>query len=302
MTVKNPTNISASVRQRLYNRSEKDKRPFTELLQYYAMERFLYRLSVSPHANRFVLKGALMLKIWETPLHRPTMDIDMLGITSNKEEEIIAQIREILSVSVISDGIIFEQSTIKTTKILEDADYEGIKVMFQGKLDTAKINIQIDIGFGDKVFPKPEKANLPTLLDFPAPNLLCYSKESAIAEKFDAMVARGMQNSRMKDFYDVWMLSRQFNFEGHKLAEAIRLTFEQRRTEMPSKIEAFSEEFINSKPAQWSAFRNRLQLAYIPESFSEVVAAVSSFLTPISESIFFSTPLPEKWSAPGPWT
>ncbi len=258
MTVKNPTNISASVRQRLYNRSEKDQRPFTELLQYYAMERFLYRLSVSSHANRFVLKGALMLKIWETPLHRPTMDIDMLGITSNKEEEIIAQIRDILSVSVISDGIIYEESTIKTTRILEDADYEGIKVMFQGKLDTAKIHIQIDIGFGDIVFPKPEKANLPTLLDFPAPRLLCYSRESAIAEKFDAMVARGMQNSRMKDFYDIWMLSRQFNFEGHKLAEAIRLTFEQRRTEMPREIEAFSEKFINSKPAQWSAFRNRL--------------------------------------------
>lgn len=182
MSKKNPTNIPASIHARLLNHAKNDQRPFEELLQYYAMERFLYRLSESKHANRFILKGALMFKVWESSLHRPTMDIDMLGKTSNEEENIISQIHDILSVDVISDGIIFDTSSIKSVKILEDAEYEGVKATFEGKLDTAKVYIQIDIGFGDIVFPGPEQANLSTLLDLPAPYLWYYSKESVIAE------------------------------------------------------------------------------------------------------------------------
>lgn len=222
MNVKAPRNTAASVRQRLLNRARSDRRPFNELLQYYAMERLLYRLSQSPHADRFILKGALMLRAWHTPLVRPTMDIDFLGRTSNEEGSIAAQVREILSVAVNPDGLVFDPDSIQAERITEDADYEGIRIRFKGRLDSARANMQIDIGFGDIVFPGPELSELPTLLNSPAPRLLCYSRESAIAEKFEAMVKLRELNSRMKDFYDIWLLSRQFDFAGENMAEAIR--------------------------------------------------------------------------------
>jgi hypothetical protein len=132
-----PKNISASVRQRLLNRAKNDKRPFDELLQYYAMERFLYRLSQSAHAHRFILKGALMLRVWDSPEFRPTKDIDMLGKTSNEESNIIAQIKDILGVEVDTDGLTFDLNTIQTERITEDADYEGIRILFSGMLNSA---------------------------------------------------------------------------------------------------------------------------------------------------------------------
>jgi len=181
-----PKNISASVRQRLLNRAKRDRRPFNELLHYYAMERFLYRLSQSTHAERFVLKGALMLRVWRSPELRPTMDIDMLGRTSNKEADIVVQIRDILTKDVVTDGLAFDIDSIGAERIVEDADYKGIRIRFLATLGSAKINMRIDIGFGDIVYPDPEESDLPTLLDFPPPRLLCYSRESSISEKFEA--------------------------------------------------------------------------------------------------------------------
>lgn len=245
--MKLPQNVSASVRQRLLNRSKADNRSFNELLQYYAMERFLYRLSMSDHAQHYILKGALMLRAWKSPEFRPTMDIDMLGKTGNEEENITAQIRDMLAVEIEPDGLTFDSDSIQTERITEDADYEGIRVRFRGALGTARISMQIDIGFGDIVYPGPEKAELPCMLDSPAPSLLCYSRESAIAEKFEAMVKLGQLNSRMKDFYDIWLLSRQFEFELSSLAEAVRLTFKQRGTELSEPIDTFSDDFISSR-------------------------------------------------------
>ena len=147
-------NISASVKQRLFNRSKKDNRSFNELLQYYAMERFLYRLSLSSHAQHYILKGALMLRAWNSPEFRSTMDIDMLGKTGNEETNIIVQICDILAVEVDPDGLAFDSESIRTERITEDADYEGIRVRFSGSLGTARISMQIDIGFGDIVYPE----------------------------------------------------------------------------------------------------------------------------------------------------
>ncbi len=299
--MKSTKNISASVRQRLLNRSKTDKRPFNELLQYYAMERFLYRLSKSSHADHYILKGALMLRAWRSPEFRATMDIDMLGRTSNEEANIVAQIRDIIALDVDSDGLVFDPDSIQTEQITEDADYEGIRIRFRGLLGTARINMQIDIGFGDIVYPEPEEADLPTMLDSPAPRLLCYSRESSIAEKFEAMVKLGFLNSRMKDFYDIWLLSRQFHFEQATLAEAIRLTFEQRGIVLPSDIDAFSETFIDTKQSQWMAFYKRLKQDHIPASFQDIVAEVESFLVPIVSSIFQETPTITSWRPAGPW-
>ncbi len=180
--------------------------------------------------------------------------LTVLGITSNKESEIIKQVHDILAVDVEPDGLLFDTDSIKSERITEDADYEGIRIRFHGSLEKAIIHMQIDIGFGDAVHPGPEMHELPTLLDFPASRLNCYSRESSIAEKLEAMVKLGVLNSRMKDFYDIWLLARLFDFDGAILAEAIRRTFEHRGTQLPSEIEAFSDSFIYSKQGQWTAF------------------------------------------------
>ena len=300
--MKSPRNVPASVRQRLLNRARGDRRPFNELLQYFAMERFLYRLSQSDHADRFVLKGALMLQVWRLRTIRPTMDIDLLGRTSNAEADLVAQLRDILAVDVEPDGLAFEVDSIKTARITEGAGYEGIRIRFPGTLDTARVYMQIDVGFGDVVYPAPEAADLPTMLDFPAPRLLCYSREASIAEKLEAAVKLGILNSRMKDFYDIWLLSRQFDFDGSELAEAMRLTFERRGTALPPEIEAFTQPFIESKQTQWTAFRNRLQQDHVPAALGDVVTSMAKFLSPIVAAVSAGQPVPNHWTAPGPWS
>ena len=296
-----PKNMSASVRQRLLNLAKRDRRPFSELLQYYAMERFLYRLSRSVHADRFVLKGALMLRVWRSPELRPTMDIDILGRTNNQQAEIVSQIQDISNEDVEEDGLIVNSDSIQVERIIENAEYEGLRVRFPGTLGSAKLHMQIDIGFGDIVYPEPVKSDLPVMLDFAAPRLLCYSRESAIAEKLEAMVKLGILNSRMKDFYDIWLLSRQFDFVGAELAEAIRLTFKQRGTKLPSEVEAFTALFIETKKTQWTAFRKRLNQESIPKSFKEIVAALDRFLSPVVAAIKTDKSIPTRWTAAGPW-
>lgn len=295
-------NLSASVHQRLLNRARCDGRPFNELLQYYAMERFLYRLVRSAHSDRFVLKGALMLEVWCSQDVRSTMDIDLLGLTSNAESDLTDQVRDILGVDVEPDGLVFDPGTIQTDRITEDTEYEGIRIRFEGTLGTAKVHMQLDIGFGDNVYPEPAMADFPTMLDFPAPRLLCYSRESSIAEKFEAMTKLGMLNSRMKDFFDIWLLSRRFDFDGPELARAIQLTFEKRGTPLPQEIVAFSSPFIKVKEKQWAAFRNRLPQDDVPVSFKEVVASVELFISPVVATLTTGNHSATRWTASGPWT
>jgi hypothetical protein len=294
-------NIAASVRQRLLNKSRSDVRPFQELVQYYAMERFLYRLSQSQHANRFILKGALLLQIWQTPEIRSTMDIDLLGRTNNDVSFLISNIIDILSVDIDPDGLSFFPENITADGIAEDAEHKGIRILFPARLDTMKLNMQIDIGFGDIVYPSPEKLQLPTMLEFPAPILLCYSRESLIAEKFEAMLKLRELNSRMKDFYDIWLLSRQFEFDGETLLKAIRLTLEKRGTGLPDAIVAFSQDFIAAKQIQWNVFRKKLEQEHVPSEFADIVMKVKEFIKPMALALASKKPPPSKWSAPGPW-
>ena len=301
MTKKTLKNVAASVRQKLLNISRADIRPFHELVQYYAMERFLYRLSLSHHANRFVLKGALMLRIWHAPEIRPTMDIDLLGRTINDISQLTSIVEDILSIEIEPDGLIYFPEQITAERITEEAEYQGVRIWFPAKLDTMSLNMQIDIGFGDIVYPEPEKAEIPTMLEFPSPRLLCYSRESLIAEKFEAMLKHRELNSRMKDFHDIWLLSRYFDFEGRELSEAIKLTLEQRGTSLPVNIVAFSDEFISTKHSQWNAFRKKLKQDHIPEKFEKIVKQVKDFIGPITSALMSDKSPPSKWSAPGPW-
>lgn len=297
-------NTAASVRQRLLNRARQDKRPFNELLQYYAMERFLYRLSQSAHAQRFILKGALMLRVWQAPQARPTMDIDMLGKTDNSAAAVIDHVRDVLLTVVEEDGLEFDSTSLQSEAITQDADYQGLRVRLTGTLAGARVALQLDIGFGDAVYPAAELATFPTLLDLPAPHLLCYSRESAIAEKFQAMVNLGDLNSRMKDFYDIWLLARQFDFEDAQLAEAIKQTFARRDTALPDAL-PFGPDFVAAKQTQWRAFHRRLQQPNLPEQFDKVTMVLAEFLAPFlagADQPALHTITKKHWLAPGPWS
>ena len=302
MTRKQIKNIPASVRQRLLNISRKDKRPFNELIQYYAMERFLYRLSQSDYVDSFILKGALALQVRKVEKFRPTMDIDMSQKRNDEISEIIKQIKNILSVKVNEDGIIFDSQSIRLEDIKRETSYKGTRILFLGILDSAKINMQIDVSFRDVIFPEPkEKMTFPCILDFPAPKLLCYSLESIVAEKFEALMKLGDWNSRMKDFYDLWFLSRQYNFKGSQLSKAIELTFKNRDTSIKEDITAFKKEFIRKKETEWKAFIKNLSQEYYP-SLSNVMESVKLFLLPVIQSLRNKKPGPKNWKAPGPWS
>lgn len=258
-----PTNITASIHQRLLNLARASDRPFNELLQYFAIERFLYRFSLSPYNEQFVLKGAQMLRAWEAPLARPTMDIDMLGgQTANTIENLERIVRECCAVEA-DDGVLFDTSSVRGEAINKDAEYQGVRVRVQGTLGKIKLNVQIDFGFGDVVVPKPVPTELPQLLDLGAPHLLGYTPESAIAEKFQAMVALDIANTRIKDFYDIWSLSRMREFDGRVLAAAISATFMRRTTPLPQGAPLaltgdFSED--QAKQSLWQAFLRKGRL------------------------------------------
>lgn len=303
MSEKMPKNIAASVSQRLLNKARNDKCPFNELLQYFAIERFLFRLSRSSHAEKFILKGALMLRAWQAPLFRPTLDIDMLGRnTGNEIEKIKKLVCEICQVLVEpEDGLKFDTDNIAGERITEDADYQGVRVRFAAQLGTARIPMQIDIGFGDVIFPAPQETILPTILDFPPPRLVGYSRESTIAEKFEAMVKLGELNSRMKDFYDIWLLSRQFDFKGDQLKIAVSETLKNRGTNLAAEPAAFSDSFSSMKSGQWQGFQRRLGQENIPKNFAEIMGQVKIFLGPIVESIHGGKATSSNWIAPGPW-
>ncbi len=203
MTKREPANLPASVHQLLLNKARQTNRPFNELLQYYVMERFLYRLSKSPHTTKFILKGALMFIAWQLEAYRPTMDIDLLGKTANRIDSLAKIVREVCTQEVEPDGLVFNPETIKATRIAEDANYQGVRIRFQTSLGRARVTQQLDIGFGDIVLPAPEPIEYPTILDFPTPKLRGYSKESIVAEKFESLVTLGILNSRMKDYFDI---------------------------------------------------------------------------------------------------
>ena len=304
MTSPQPRDLAASVRQRLMNRSRETDRPFAELLQYYAMERFLYRLSTSPHARRFVLKGALMFLVWKAPRSRATMDIDLLGRTSNRVEDVVDVVREICTQAVEPDGLSFDPASVSGATIDEGADYVGVRVRFRGLLGVARVAMQLDIGFSDKVVPNPRSIVYPTLLGMPAPRVRGYSRESTISEKLHAMVKRGLLNSRMKDFYDVALLATHFDFDGERLTAAIRATFGGRGTPIPSTPTAFTAAFVEdpAKQAQWSAFLRNGRLSGEAIDLRQTVAQVAAFLLPILAELSADRGFQGEWRAPGPWT
>jgi len=296
-------NLPASVRQRLTNKAKETNRPFQEVLQYFAMERFLYRLSQSRHADQFVLKGALMFTVWGAPASRPTKDIDLLARMDNAVGAVTGVMAEVCGQTVDADGLVFDVRSVAGEAIKEDADYSGVRVTFLVTLQTARGSMQVDVGFGDVVTPAATKADYPVILDFAAPHLLGYPRETVVAEKFEAMTKLGLLNSRMKDFYDLWLLARQFDFDGPTLATAIRRTFANRKTAVVSLPTALTPAFGGDagKEAQWQGFLRKSKLSAAPTALQAVVDALVPFLAPAAGAVDRDESFHWRWVAPGPW-
>ena len=282
------TNIPASVRQKLLNLARERNEDFQLLLTKYGLERVLFRLSTSKHRDIFILKGALLFELWTHERYRPTRDADFLATGDNSPERFAAIFREICTAEIPGDGIRFDPASVRAERIKEDADYEGVRVTFTGTLDKAQIPIQIDVGFGDTVTPDPVRTEYPTLLGFPHPHLLAYPRETVVSEKLEAMVKLGIANSRMKDFHDLYTLSRTFEFDGKTLAEAVRSTFQKRQTELPATGVplAFTAEFYEdqNKVKQWRAYVNKNRPYVAEAELKVIVDRLRAFLVPVIQS------------------
>ncbi len=291
-------NLPASIHQRLLNKSHETGRSFNELLQYYGIERLLYRLSISEHSRTFTLKGALMFNVWGMANLRPTRDIDLLGHTSNAIESVTEIFSDICRMDSEVDGMEFDE-TLQVQYIKEDADYAGVRVTTTAYLGKIKFPLQIDIGFADVITPAPEPLDYPTLLGHPAPHLYGYPRETTLAEKVQAMTVLEMANSRMKDFYDVWQLIEHFEFDGKVVQAAIEKTFANRNTTLPQEDHIiFSSAFLESKLVQWNAFIRKLKIENATE-MGEILNAIKTFLVPLlnasQQGMVFDKRWDNKW-------
>lgn len=294
-------NLPASVRQRLLTTSQQQGEPFDLVLTRYGIERLLYRLSQSRYADRFLLKGAMLFRIWTESSHRPTRDLDLLGTGPAEAEELTKIFREICSTPVEPDGLEFLGNSVNANPIREEAVYGGIRVTMEARLGNIRVHVQADVGFGDAVTPEPLEVEFPGLLDFPTPRLRSYPVYTVVAEKLEAMVLLGEANSRMKDFYDLWFLSRNFEFEGETLASAIGATFARRKTPLPAELpSALHDEFAAIKVVQWSAFQRKSRLGETP--MLEVIRAIRQFAESPLRAAFLGSRLDSNWTPGKGWS
>jgi predicted nucleotidyltransferase component of viral defense system len=270
--------MGASVRARLLALAKSSGQPFDVLLTRFAHERLLYRLSLSPHAARFVLKGAMLLMTWLEDSQRATRDLDLLGFGDPEPEGLLAVFREVMERDE-NDGVRFEPDTLRHERIREENDYGGLRFKARATIGGAQIAIVVDIGFGDALEPGPQAITYPGLLDLPPAQLRAYAPETVIAEKFEAMVSIGIANSRLKDYYDIWMLSQTFAFGDDRLARAISATFARRETVVPDTIpEGLSPAYSNdpARQQQWAAFCDNV--AIDPGPLAPIAESIAGFL------------------------
>lgn len=302
MTQDEIKNLPASVRQKLTNLADRQGEPFQRVLVHYGLERPLYRLSRSKHRDRFILKGALLFSVWSHAPHRPTMDVDLMSAASADVKELVAIFNAICATPVENDGLTFFSGSVRGEEIRETHAYAGVRIKLLAKLGNAHIDLQADVGFADAITPGPVELYYPTLLDFAPPHLKAYPRETVVAEKLEATVSLGMQNSRMKDFYDLWMMARQFEFDGDTLANAIRNTFDRRKTMMPATTPvALPLQFFGDavKQKQWSAFlaKSGLEAPTLPE----VANVIEGFISPPALAAAQSQAFHARWVPPHSW-
>jgi len=297
-------NIAHSIFQRLLNRAKANKEDFNLLLSRYGMERFLYRLSVTSYRDRFILKGASLFFVWKGQNYRVTRDADFLGFGNPDMEQLADVFRDICGVEFQDDGMIYLPDTLKIVEIREDQEYDGVRITLAGFLNQARIPIQIDIGFGDTITPAPENIEYPVLFDCPPPLLKAYPRYTLVAEKLEAIVKLGLANSRMKDFYDLWLISKLFSFEGNVLRNALENTFERRRTAFPAATPfAFTSVFYedHQKLVQWHGFIKKSKSDIPVSEFCAVIAEISEFIMPVINSLQSKVPFTGVWLPDQGW-
>ena len=295
-------NIGASVRNRLLARARDTLQDFDLVLTRYALERLLYRVSVSQHAEQFLLKGALLFGVWFDLPHRPTRDADLLGLGSTDLRRLEAIFQDVCSLE-FEDGVVFQRDSVAAAEIRKEANYAGVRITLLGFIDGARCHLQVDIGFGDAVTPGPEDVLYPVMLpEFAAPKLRVYPRYTVVAEKLEALASIGMTNSRMKDYFDLWVLSRQMDFDGETLRRAITATFERRKTPLATSVPVGLTKMFSldtRKQTQWNAFLRKSRLE--AQSLEGVVQSLRPFLLPVMSFADLRTPYLQHWPAGGPW-
>jgi len=294
-------NIPASIQARLKNRARDTGAELQTLLTRFALERLLFRLSVSKHRESFVLKGAFLFLAWGESVERPTRDLDLSAEGAPDIERLEQIFRELCELEMESDGVVFVADTVRGRMIREQAAYDGIRINLDARLGKAVLQLQIDVGFGDAVVPAPIEIEFPVLLEFPCPRLRGYRPETVVAEKSEAMVALGLANSRLKDYNDLWRLASTRDFEGPVLALAIRAVFERRQTAIPDGIPAgLTDAYSEQWGVQWLGVLNRFGVDD-PLSLMETLDLLRRFLLPVFESLAVDEELEHTWTRSRGW-
>ena len=298
----NKTNLSASVRARLFNLAKERQQEFNLVLTRFAIERLLYRISISAHADAFLLKGALLFDLWFDEPHRPTRDADLLGFGSAELPHLEAMFKALCAIDV-PDGMVYQAASVRAVEIRKEAQYDGVRVTLLGLLDGARCQVQVDIGFGDAVTPGPLAIEYPAMLaDLGAPKLKAYPHYTVVAEKLEAICKLGMTNTRMKDYFDLWTLAKQSNFEGHILHQALTATFARRGCAIPQGTPlGLSLSFCQApeKQMQWRAFLNKNRLGTV--SLEAVFDELNPLLLPVVQAMATDAQFALTWRAGGPW-
>lgn len=303
MTAKGSTrNRAASERARLSNLARARKLEFQRVLAEFAIERILYRLGRSRHAESYVLKGAMLLKLWLPSPGRATWDLDLLGRGASQVEDVVAVVQELCAMPG-NDALVFDSEAARGEAIRVSDPYAGVRVRLEARLAGARIPMQIDVGFGDSVTPPPQRVDYPVMLDHPPPSILAYPQEAVVAEKLEAMISLAVTNSRMKDFHDIYALAASRRFLGRSLARAIHATFDRRGTPLPEgRPLVLTRDFLAdpNRQSQWRAFLRRSRLEAVPDG-GELADALYEFLGPVLAALAEEQPFTATWPPGGPW-
>jgi hypothetical protein len=295
-------NVAASVHERLKNVGRDTRRDFNLILIRYVLERFLSRLSRSKHRDCFVLKGALLFVAWENAVDRPTRDLDLLSFGDPDITSLEQIFSEICGVEAEPDGLVFDVSTVQGKEIREGAIHDGVRMKFMAYLGNARINLQVDVGFGDAVVPSASLLEYPVLLDHDPPTILAYPPEAVIAEKFHAMISLGMANSRLKDYYDIWRLVESRQFDLSRIVAAVDATFQRRGTEMAShEPEGLTQQYADRWADAWGRLENRFDIEGGLPHLEDVIQRVREFLMPVLTANTAGEVPDMRWSAEMGW-
>jgi predicted nucleotidyltransferase component of viral defense system len=302
VTTKEGKNVVASVLARLRNTAKSNGAPFQQVLQQYAIERFLYRISKSRHAKSVILKGALLLKTIGIPTARPTLDIDMLRTGIADQATLIALIKDCATLPVEADGLSFLADSVAAEEITKDSEYQGTRILMDARMDNVRLRIQVDFGVGDVIVPGPRMIEYPVFLGNDTIELLAYPVETSIAEKLQAMVALGEANSRMKDFYDVWTCASHLELESDKLLKAVEATFKNRETDIPTDdFEVLTAGFSQRHLVQWDAFVKKMGEGALAGRFADVIEDLRKFAVPLFRCIVLGEKIGNRWNAGKGW-